>query len=144
MYQRKNECHLIIINESSLLWNFILVFIFIPARYIYIFVASFFSLYLKLKRIKKKKPSKRYYIYKFIYSFYYWKLRSELHCWLDVKKKTTYFFQVSSHIITKHHVMVCWYRVTTVLYKNTTLTFTCGKKDTGEHKGTHQILIITW
>lgn len=60
------------------------------------------------------------------------------------KKKTTYFFQVSSHIINKtSRDGMLIQRVSTVLYKNTTLTFTCGKKDTGEHKGTHQILIIT-
>lgn len=79
----------------------------------------------------------------YIYTFRYWKLRSELQCWLDVKENL-FSFQVSSHIIknkTSRDGMLIQ-RISTVLYKNTTLTFMWKKKHTGEHKGKHHILII--
>lgn len=59
-------------------------------------------------------------------------------------KRKLISFQVSSHIIknkTSRDGMLIQ-RISTVLYKNTTLTFMWEKKHTGEHKGKHHILII--
>lgn len=81
----------------------------------------------------------------YIYTFRYWKLRSELQCWLDVKENLFLFRWVVTSLKTKHHVMVCWFKELVQYCTKIQHLHSCGKKKhTGEHKGKHHILIIAW
>lgn len=75
------------------------------------FITSISKSLLNLLENEENKITKQHWrLYLYIYSFRYWKLRSELQCWLDVKENLFLFRWVVTSLKTKHHVMVCWFK----------------------------------
>lgn len=86
------------------------------------------SLLNVLENEENKKTKQHWRLYLYIYSFRYWKLRSELQCWLDVKENLFLFGWVVTSLKTKHHVIVYWFKELVQYCTKIHHLHSCGKK----------------